>query len=102
MLWLSFRLNSPESCLAEIEWKTSADDPNNNNKKKALCPGFLAHFWWLLSSTEMLCGTLVPSRHAVAEGTTGAGDKGIIIIVCRRLESAGSFDRMARFLTVQR
>ena len=97
MLWLSFRLNSPESCLAEIEWKnTSADDPNNNNKKKALCPGFLAHFWWLLSSTEMLCGTLVPSRHA------GAEDKGIIVIVCRRLESAGSYDRMARFLTVQR
>jgi hypothetical protein len=22
MLWLSFPLNSPESCLAEIEWKT--------------------------------------------------------------------------------
>ena len=36
----------------------------------------------------MLCGTLVPSRHVVAEGTTEAGDKGIIIIVCRRLESA--------------
>jgi hypothetical protein len=49
----------------------------------------------------MLCGTLVPSRHAVAEGTTGAGDKGIIIIVCRRLESEGSYDRMARFFTVQ-
>jgi hypothetical protein len=91
MLWLSFRLNSPESCLAEIEWKnTSADDPNNNNKKKALCPGFRAHFWWLLSSTEMLCGTLVPSRHAVAEGTTGQGTKALSLSCADDLRARGA------------
>jgi hypothetical protein len=42
MWWLSSRLNSPESCLGDIEWKnTFADNPNKNNKKGALSPGFL-------------------------------------------------------------